>query len=281
MSERGRAVRTGPDRPTPSDRNGTVNGKHGPAWRAVEADDWALDALPAIAPGSDDPAFRLLAAWRDDLDADLPAPPPPHVPPPRSRYKRRGRRRRMGLAAGLAVLATSGLMSVAVFSASAEPGNPLFQVTKVIYPDTAAYRERVATAQRDIYHARRAAAAGREDDARRYLDDADRHSRDIHGDDASRVRRQADQVRRNLDHGKHGAHPPVHSGTHGWSAAPSPSPSAPGPSPSSSASPSSAPSPSGQNSTEASPNPHANPNSTKDPSNSDNGNGNGNRDNGH
>jgi hypothetical protein len=269
VSARGRGVGTDPDRPAASDRN-TVNGKHGPAWRAVEADDRALDALAAVGPGSDDPAFRLLAAWRDDIDADPPVPLPAHVPPPRSRYQRRGRRRRrMGVAAGLAVLATSGMMTVALFSATAQPGSPLFEVTKVIYPDTAAYRERLATAQRDIYHAKRAAAAGREDDARRYLDDADRHSRDIDGDDADRVRRQADQVREHLNNGKSDeAHSKSHSTGPGSSAAPSSSPT-PAPSDSASASPS--PSPSDEASTESSEestaSPNANANATKSPDN--------------
>lgn len=199
----------------------------------VPADERDLDALAAGEGRADhpDPALRMLAAWRSDLDADLPeldVPlPRPPVPPrhrggtggrPRSRRPRRARR--MVLATGVAALATSGLVGVAMASADARPGSPLFSVTKVIYPDQATYRERVAEVQRDLADARRAAAEGRRQDARRLLARARRHSRHIPAPDAERARQQADQVRRHLDNS---ARSESNNGAHGHSSQPSPS----------------------------------------------------------
>lgn len=195
---------------------------------AVERDDRALDALAGLGDPADartdDPTLRLLAAWHADLSADDPVPAydveepatvraaapdisrtrrrtAGSVEPDRTRPgKRRGRRRgsRLALATGVAVLATTGFAGVAMAAGGATPGSPLFSLTKVIYPDRASVREHQAAAAHDLASARKAAAEGRDDDARRYLDDADRHSREMPSSDADAVRRDADDVRRSL-----------------------------------------------------------------------------------
>ncbi|HEY3502225.1 MAG TPA: hypothetical protein VGN37_05465 [Actinocatenispora sp.] len=187
---------------------------------AIDRDDRALDALLGLGDPvdarADDPAMRLLAAWHADLSADDPLPvraaapdttrvrrrAPAAAESDRTRPGRRTSRRRRGgrlaLATGVAVLATTGFAGVAMAAGGASPGSPLFPVTKVIYPDRAAVREHQAAAAHDLASARQAAKEGRDDDARRYLDDADRHSREMPSSAADAVRRDTAKVRRGL-----------------------------------------------------------------------------------
>jgi|GEM_PF-5603260 len=230
----------------------------GPDAAAVARDDRALDALIGLDPDgpgrTDDPALRLLAAWRDDLAVDVPVTRPAPLPrvrrpapdaprPDRSRPGRRTdrRRRRAGrlvLVAGFAVLAAGGFGGVAMAAGGAAPDSPLFPVTKVIYPDRAAAREHQVAADADVEDARRAAREGRDDDARRFLADADRHVRHLPDEAARPLRRKADQVRRGLG--------PSNGGGRSQQAGPPPAGSSGPPSPStdSTGSPSTEPSPS-------------------------------------
>lgn len=184
---------------------------------------------------SDDPVIGMLAAWRDDVadGADTALPPlrpgarpavadlaerrngaagpgrtgrpgtgsdrPDRPGRPERRPGRSRRRRRAGrlvLAAGVAALATTSCAGVAVAAGNARPGSPLWPVTKAIYPERAASVEHEDAARKDLDDARRAAGEGRVGDAQRYLDDASKHSRQVHPDsEGARLRGQADQLR--------------------------------------------------------------------------------------
>lgn len=104
------------------------------------------------------------------------------------------------MAVAAAVVATVGLTGVALGAAGAGPGSPLWPVTRAVYPDRADSRMHQAAAQRDLDDAQQAVAAGDTTDARRYLDDAGHHlSRVKASGEATRLRRRADRMRRNLD----------------------------------------------------------------------------------
>ncbi|SCF14118.1 hypothetical protein GA0074695_3758 [Micromonospora viridifaciens] len=141
-------------------------------------DDMLLDALGrgSAAPADDDLAV-LLAAWRADLADDVPEPavlrPPapggdaPAVPlrPPANSRRPRPWALRLA-AAGVALLAlVSGL---GVGSRGAEPGSPLWSLTKLLYPQQAEVR----VVERTVAEARAALAAGRHDETRHLLDRA-------------------------------------------------------------------------------------------------------------
>ncbi|SDZ29255.1 hypothetical protein SAMN05444365_10989 [Micromonospora pattaloongensis] len=119
----------------------------------------------------------LLAAWRAELDADPPAaardaellralgtePEPATTARPRAPWLGR---RLIGAAA--AVIAVAGL---AIGTQHAGPTSPLWPIAKVMYPQQAEAREAAYAIQR----ARTAAAAGRNDEARRLLEEARAH----------------------------------------------------------------------------------------------------------
>ncbi|MEV0844069.1 hypothetical protein AB0I55_31545 [Actinocatenispora sera] len=204
-------------------------GETTPSEDAVARDDRVLDALLGLADDDiryDDPALQLLAAWREDIltdesgATDAPSGRPPQLPrirrggptgpaPDRSRPRRAARaRRRSGrlvLATGFAVLAAGGFAGVAMAAGGAAPDSPLFPVTKVIYPARAAVAEHRSAAAADVDDARKAAKEGRDDDARRYLADADKHVRHLPDDAARTLRRKADEVRRGLSPSPDGA----------------------------------------------------------------------------
>jgi hypothetical protein len=150
-------------------------------------DDLLLDALAAgSAFDQSDELAGLLAAWRADLEADplpglrpaaFPVPVAPvnggRVPFPRRLFRRTsatpalpdgaspaGRRRMprpLVVAAAAAVLVFGGLT---VASASAQPGTPLWPLTRVIFGDTAKTRVAVSEAEKVLDQARAAMNAG-------------------------------------------------------------------------------------------------------------------------
>ncbi|MFJ8582181.1 anti-sigma-D factor RsdA [Micromonospora sp. NPDC093277] len=141
-------------------------------------DDMLLDALGRGEPApAGDELAGLLAAWRDDLAdgtpdlANLRPPTPdgdaPAVPlHPAGRYRRPRPWTLRLAAAGIALLAlVSGL---GIGSRSAEPGSPLWSLTKLLYPQQAEVRVVEGT----IAEARAALAARRFDRARQLVDRA-------------------------------------------------------------------------------------------------------------
>jgi len=132
---------------------------------AVAAADALLEALGQGMPApADDELAGMLAAWRDDLDADQPAALVPVLVEPE---RRSGRFTKVMTGIAAAVLVLGGLV---VAAGGAGPNSPLWPVTKVMYPQQADVR----AAQHAIASARAAVAAGRYDDARRLLDEATR-----------------------------------------------------------------------------------------------------------
>jgi hypothetical protein len=169
---------------------------------AVAADDALLDALGrGDAAPDDDELAGLLAAWRSDLDADLPQLDLPtlddlpeettQVLPPRRRRTGRLTKLLTGVAAALLLLA-----GIAVGVGQAGPDSPLWPLTRVMYPQQADVR----AAQHAIAQARAAAQAGRVDEARRHLDEATALVDRIRDQSAaSRLRDEIEQVRRMLE----------------------------------------------------------------------------------
>lgn len=165
------------------------------ALDVARADDRLLDALGQGEPAPQgDQIATLLASWRaelvDDLSEDLAEEPLPAPVPRRSAWS--GWRVRLVAAAALASLATAGTSLAAV---NAEPGSPLWPVTRVINPD----RADVLDAQTTIDQARRAIIEGRQADARRLLDQAqDQIARVRDPSAAQRLRAELDALRQSL-----------------------------------------------------------------------------------
>lgn len=147
-------------------------------------DDLLLTALGRgePAPAGDDLAV-LLAAWHADVAEDAPAlrpaAPDPAVTPPETPGatvtplpSRRRRAVRLA-AAAVALLALAGGLGVG--SRTAEPGSPLWSLTRVLYPQQAEVRD-VETL---IGQARAALAAGRLDEARQRAGRAGRELADV------------------------------------------------------------------------------------------------------
>jgi Anti-sigma-D factor RsdA to sigma factor binding region len=134
-------------------------------------DDVLLDALAAGSPAPQgDQLASLLAAWRADLDTpplpavrtatesdDLVAPLP--IPAQRRHPFHRPRRlsRPLTVALAAAVLVFGGLT---VASANAQPGTPLWPITRIFFGDAATSRLAEQEAQRLLDQAHAAAAAG-------------------------------------------------------------------------------------------------------------------------
>ncbi|SIM81936.1 anti-sigma-D factor RsdA [Micromonospora cremea] len=178
---------------------------------AIHRDDLLLDALGRGEQEADaDGLTAMLAAWRAELTADQPdtvadgaAPPQPDgrvhklrvgapVPGP-SRWQPIGRRA-LGLAAAvfaLVMLATG----LGVASHDAGPTSPLWSLTKVLHPE----RAEVLGVEHTTARAREAVAAGRYDEARQLIDQAQRDlGRITDPADATRLRADIDAVRRDL-----------------------------------------------------------------------------------
>jgi hypothetical protein len=200
----------------------------------IRADDALLDALGrgAPAPGDDDLA-GLLAEWRADLDTDITditdIPVDPPTAAPAGGRSGTGRRRALAGAVAAAVL----LGGATLGANRSGPDNPLWPLTKVLYPGLAHERE----AEHAIATAREAAAAGQYDRARGLLDDATGQAGQV--DDPATRQRLLDriaEVRRSLPQAPGPAAPtgppsatpaPAPGGTAG----PSPGATTPGPVP--------------------------------------------------
>jgi hypothetical protein len=159
----------------------------------VAADDLLLDALGSGADApADDELGKMLAAWRSDLDEDVPpasgrtvalAP----VVPLRPRWRR--------VAAGVAAAVILFGGGIVVGAANAGPDSPLWPITRTVYRDHA----RSAEAEHAVANARRAAEDGRYDDARRLVDVASKLIDQVTDQKrAAELRAELDAVRRML-----------------------------------------------------------------------------------
>jgi hypothetical protein len=121
----------------------------------LERDDELLTALSqGVRPDPDDPIIELLADWHADISTPLPATAP-------ARTRRRFLRPFL-VAAAAAVFALGG---TAALAATAQPGSPLWPITKIIYPDRADSRTAAKAAQRLLDQAATAIAEHRYPDA--------------------------------------------------------------------------------------------------------------------
>ncbi|SCF07103.1 Anti-sigma-D factor RsdA to sigma factor binding region [Micromonospora coriariae] len=184
---------------------------------AIHSDDLLLDALGRGEQEADaDGLTAMLAAWRADVtadQADTVVDGPAHVVPPppdgRSGTLRAGAptspvpgpprwqpsvRRALGFAAAVvAVLMLATGLGVA--SHDAGPTSPLWSLTKVLHPE----RAEVLGVEHSTARARAAVAAGRYDEARELIDQAQRDlGRVTDPADATRLRADIDAVLRDL-----------------------------------------------------------------------------------
>ncbi len=153
---------------------------------AVQADDALLDALggsdPAIADGLGDQELNaLLVAWRRDIDSEPLAElvdadtalQTVRTAALAKRYAARGGRRRLlvPVAVAAAVLAIA-FTGTGLAARSAQPGDTLWGLTKVLYADHARSVEAAAAAKVDLEKANLALAGGNLDAARQALKEA-------------------------------------------------------------------------------------------------------------
>ncbi|MFC0534155.1 hypothetical protein [Phytohabitans kaempferiae] len=170
----------------------------------IAADDELLDALGRGETPDGDLTTELLAAWRADLADEAPSPvatdPPPPVatgpaaaagepPAPSVRVAAGDPARKRRLVQALLGAAAAAVVAVgfAVSTHQAQPGSPLWPVSKVVYPQ----RAEALAAEKAIADARTAAAAGRVADARALLATASAHIARI-DDPATAKRLRAD-----------------------------------------------------------------------------------------
>jgi hypothetical protein len=146
----------------------------------IIADDLLLDALAGGDAADGDELATMLATWRAELGTAGPSmgdaesvqaviaadrEPRPSGAAPRLRARR-------WLPRAAATLVVAGLaVGVAVGSNHAGPTSPLWPITKVMYPQQAEVR----TVEYAIERARTANMAGRYNEARRLVDEADDH----------------------------------------------------------------------------------------------------------
>ena len=153
---------------------------------AVQADDALLDALggsdPALADGLGDQELNaLLVAWRRDIDSEPLAELVDVDTAVRTvttaslakRHSSSGRRRRLlvPVAVAAAVLAIA-FTGTGLAARSAEPGDTLWGLAKVLYSDHTRSVEAAANAKLDLEKANLAIAGGNLDAARQALQDA-------------------------------------------------------------------------------------------------------------
>jgi hypothetical protein len=113
----------------------------------------------------DDDVAAMLAAWRTDLAEPAPADHPPLRKPLRREVKVRA-----AIAAAAAVVGLAGGLTIA--ASDADPGSPLWPITRLVYDDRADSRVAEQDARRAIASARQAIADARYTDAGRHLDEA-------------------------------------------------------------------------------------------------------------
>ncbi len=175
------------------------------AW--VHADDVLLDVLgTGEVPPGDDEVAAMLAAWRADLAADLPAlrtaapaPGSGERTVDLSTVDRRAARPRMRGARALAVAASlvliAALGGVLVAALHATPGSPLWPISQILNPQ----RADVLTAQDTLDKARTAITQHRYADAGRLLDLAQAQISRVRGpQDAARLRAELEALRLQL-----------------------------------------------------------------------------------
>lgn len=159
----------------------------------IVADDELLELLGrGGVPDDGDEVATMLAAWRADLAADPPvvrsAVPPSALAD--AAVRRRRASRRVLLAAAAATLALAGTATVA--AGDAQPGSPLWPLTRVLYADRAGSVLAERDAQRAIGQAREAIAQARYTDAEKLLDEATTRATEVRNPDV--VRRLLDEV---------------------------------------------------------------------------------------
>jgi hypothetical protein len=138
---------------------------------AVRRDDELLDALAfgELTDGYEaDEAAQLLLGWRDDIVHSPMVVPPRLVPPVRRQF---GLSRRMSVAAAVGVIAAGSIGSVAAASV-AEPGSPLWPITRVVYADRAHSLEARDSALSNLKKAKQAAAKRKPAEAKKLLAEA-------------------------------------------------------------------------------------------------------------
>ncbi|HEX6498661.1 MAG TPA: hypothetical protein VF054_06465 [Micromonosporaceae bacterium] len=195
-----------------------------PDVATLAADDLLLDALArGESAVGDDPIAALLAAWRADLDEDVPADlggaaladadcaagaaagaapvrpdggADPDAAPVGGDLAPvvpiRAPRRRLRLVAAAAAVVLAGGAAVTTAASHAGPDSPLWGLTRVLYQQQA----HAAAAEDAISDARQAAQEGRYDDATRLLDQASAEiSRIRDAATAERLRAEVEAVR--------------------------------------------------------------------------------------
>lgn len=175
-----------------------------PVDLAIVARDAEL--FEALAAGQaaprDDEVAAMLAAWRADLVDDIPSVRTPFVTAPPAGgsadgrvssngragvvpVRRRHRRARVLAAAAAAVVALGGVTTAA--ASVAGPDNPLWPITRMIFPDRADSRVAQQEAERTIDRAREAVAESRYSDADKLLNEATALIGQIQDQDAART----------------------------------------------------------------------------------------------
>jgi hypothetical protein len=191
----------------------------------LEADSLLLDALGSGGRGpAGDEVAAMLAAWRADLVGDEEPRPvrravPVLIPIP-SQRRWTWRPRLVGLAVAAAFLTMVGGLSIAAVNGT--PGSPLWPITRILNPA----RAHQLGAQDAIAQARAAVLAGRFDDARRLLDQADQLIGQVNDPmEANRLRGEVAAVRSLLQAALNGTLPGLN---HAVTPHPGPSPGASG-----------------------------------------------------
>lgn len=144
----------------------------------VRADDALIDALAGRNRAAGDPlderVASLLLAWRDDVNAEAAGPlvdmetatsTVKSAPRPRSR-------RTFGPLAAAAAVLVIAFTGVGLAARDAEPGNPLWGVTKVLYSEKAKSVEAAVAVRNKLEAASQALESGRVDDAQVALEQA-------------------------------------------------------------------------------------------------------------
>jgi len=144
------------------------------SWATVQADDAFVEDVREEAPSLvEDHLTRLLLSWKRDIDG-TPLPRQPDLAAAEAALTvssgMRGRRRLLTPLAAAATAVGIALSGVALVAHDAQPGDPLWGVTKVVYSDHAQSVAAAYQAQAELQLAERALAAGSPDGARTALD---------------------------------------------------------------------------------------------------------------
>ncbi|MGH3624252.1 MAG: anti-sigma-D factor RsdA [Sciscionella sp.] len=171
----------------PPDSEGTID------LSALQADEALLDALGGPDPDlsgrlGEQELTSLLLSWRKEADSEPIAElvdtdlAMAVIASSRSKPARRSHRFLVPVATAAAVLAIA-FTGVGVAAKSAQPGDTLWSLTKVLYSEHAHSVEAADSVQEDQQAAGEAMAAGHLDDARAALDRAKKKLGSVNGDD--------------------------------------------------------------------------------------------------